>query len=76
MGGVTPLSLPGKGLYPGTETVLVELQIQADQCDFHLGHGTVEQLFTLARVLKILKYSVYCAELFRAGSGTSVIAGP
>lgn len=50
-GSVTPLSHPGERLYPGTETVLVEPQMQADQCGFLLGHGTVEQLFTIARVL-------------------------
>lgn len=31
-GGVTPLRIPGEGLNPGTETVLVEPQIQANQC--------------------------------------------
>ena len=52
---ITLLSLPGKVYSRVLERRLwpiVEPQIQEEQCGFHPGRGTVDQLFTLARLLE------------------------
>ena len=51
--GITLLSLPGKAYARELERRLrpiVESQIQEEQCGFRPGHGTVDQLFTLAGI--------------------------
>ena len=53
--GITLLSLPGKAYARVLERrlrPLVEPQIQEEQCGFRPGRGTVDQLFTLARLLE------------------------
>ena len=51
--GITLLSLPARVysrvLEPRIRRI-VEPQIQEEQCGFHTGHGTVDQLYTLNRV--------------------------
>ncbi len=52
---ITLLSLPGKVYARVLERrvwPIVEPQIQEEQCGFRPGHGTVDQLFTLTRVLE------------------------
>ncbi|TWW80607.1 R2 Retrovirus-related Pol polyprotein from type I retrotransposable element [Takifugu flavidus] len=53
--GITLLSLPGKvysGVLERRVHRIVEPQIQEEQCGFRPGRGTVDQLYTLSRVLK------------------------
>ena len=53
--GITLLSLPGKVYSRVLEKrvrSIVEPQIEEEQCGFRPGRGTVDQLFTLARVLE------------------------
>ena len=53
--GITLLSLPGKVYARVLEKrvrSIVEPQIEEEQCGFRPGRGTVDQLFTLARVLE------------------------
>jgi len=53
--GITLLSLPGKvyaRVLKRRLRPLVEPQIQDQQCGFRPGRGTVEQLFTLERILE------------------------
>ncbi|KAK9541149.1 hypothetical protein VZT92_001216 [Zoarces viviparus] len=53
--GITLLSLPGKAYARVLERRLrpfVEPRIQEEQCGFRPGRGTVDQLFTLARLLE------------------------
>ena len=53
--GITLLSLPGKVYSRVLERrirPIVEPQIQEEQCSFHPGRGTLDQLYTLRRVLK------------------------
>ncbi|MDF4995661.1 reverse transcriptase family protein, partial [Vibrio parahaemolyticus] len=53
--GITLLSLPGKVYARVLEKrvrLIVEPQIEEEQCGFRPGRGTVDQLFTLARVLE------------------------
>ncbi|KAK3526552.1 hypothetical protein QTP70_030692 [Hemibagrus guttatus] len=53
--GITLLSLPGKVYSRVLERrvrPLVEPQIQEDQCGFRPSHGTLDQLYTLHRVLQ------------------------
>uniref|UniRef100_A0A8C6LI62 Reverse transcriptase domain-containing protein n=1 Tax=Nothobranchius furzeri TaxID=105023 RepID=A0A8C6LI62_NOTFU len=53
--GITILSLPGK-VYPGVLERrvhrIVEPQIQKEQCGFHPGRGTLDQLYTLRGILE------------------------
>ena len=53
--GITLLSLPGKvysRVLEGRVRLLVEPQIQEEQCVFCPGRGTLDQLYTLKRVLE------------------------
>ncbi|TWW74537.1 hypothetical protein D4764_14G0005400 [Takifugu flavidus] len=53
--GITPLSLPGKVYASVLEKrirSIVEPLIEKEQCRFHPGRGTTDQLFTLAGVLE------------------------
>ncbi|XP_054621698.1 uncharacterized protein vopp1b isoform X1 [Dunckerocampus dactyliophorus] len=53
--GITLLSLPGKvysGVLQRRIRRIVESRIQEEQCGFHPGRGTVDQLYTLSRVLE------------------------
>uniref|UniRef100_A0A8C2ZPF1 Reverse transcriptase domain-containing protein n=1 Tax=Cyclopterus lumpus TaxID=8103 RepID=A0A8C2ZPF1_CYCLU len=53
--GITLLSLPGKAYARVLERrlrPLVEPRIQDEQCGFRPGRGTVDQLFTLSRLLE------------------------
>ncbi|KAI3352271.1 hypothetical protein L3Q82_005173 [Scortum barcoo] len=53
--GITLLSLPGKVSRQGTERrirPIVDPWIQEEQCGFRPGRGTVDQLYTLHRVLE------------------------
>ncbi|TWW57341.1 hypothetical protein D4764_07G0000600 [Takifugu flavidus] len=53
--GLTLLSLPGKvysGVLDRRVRQIVEPRIQEEQCGFGPGRGTVDQLYTLSRVLK------------------------
>ncbi|KAK3571740.1 hypothetical protein QTP86_018731, partial [Hemibagrus guttatus] len=53
--GITLLSLPGKVYSRVLERrvrPLVEPRIQEEQCGFRLSHGTLDQLYTLHRVLE------------------------
>uniref|UniRef100_A0A3B5Q4K1 Reverse transcriptase domain-containing protein n=1 Tax=Xiphophorus maculatus TaxID=8083 RepID=A0A3B5Q4K1_XIPMA len=53
--GVTLLSLPGKaysGVLERRVRRIVEPRIQEEQCGFHPGRGTLDQLYTLSRVLE------------------------
>ncbi|TWW81502.1 hypothetical protein D4764_01G0013170 [Takifugu flavidus] len=52
---ITLLSLPGKvysGVLERRVRRIVEPQIQEEQCGFHPGRGTVDQLYTLSRVFE------------------------
>ncbi|KAK3569032.1 hypothetical protein QTP86_021564, partial [Hemibagrus guttatus] len=54
--GITLLSLPGKVYYRVLERrvrPLVEPWIQEEQCGFRPGRGTLDQLYTLHRVLEV-----------------------
>ncbi|XP_061740413.1 uncharacterized protein LOC133541215 [Nerophis ophidion] len=53
--GITLLSLPGKvysGVLERRLRRIVEPRIQEEQCGFRPGRGTVDQLYTLGRVLE------------------------
>nr|XP_049577496.1 glycine receptor subunit alpha-3 isoform X1 [Syngnathus scovelli] len=53
--GITLLSLPGKvysGVLERRVRREVEPRIQEEQCGFHPGRGTVDQLYTLGRILE------------------------
>uniref|UniRef100_A0A8C4S0K5 Reverse transcriptase domain-containing protein n=1 Tax=Erpetoichthys calabaricus TaxID=27687 RepID=A0A8C4S0K5_ERPCA len=53
--GITLLSLPGKvysGVLERRVRWIVEPRIQEEQCGFRPGRGTVDQLYTLSRVLE------------------------
>uniref|UniRef100_A0A8C6M4A0 Reverse transcriptase domain-containing protein n=1 Tax=Nothobranchius furzeri TaxID=105023 RepID=A0A8C6M4A0_NOTFU len=53
--GITLLSLPGKVYSKVLERrvrSIVESQIEEEQCGFRPGRGTVDQLYTLARVME------------------------
>uniref|UniRef100_A0AAR2JQE7 Reverse transcriptase domain-containing protein n=1 Tax=Pygocentrus nattereri TaxID=42514 RepID=A0AAR2JQE7_PYGNA len=53
--GITLLSLPGKVYARVLEKrvrLIVEPQIQEEQCGFRPGRGTLDQLFTLSRILE------------------------
>ena len=53
--GITLLSLPAKvysGVLERRIRRIVESQIQEVQCGFHPGRGTVDQLYTLGRILE------------------------
>ena len=53
--GITLLSLPGKVYSKVLERrvwLIVESWIEEEQCGFRPGHGTTDQLFTLAGVLE------------------------
>ena len=53
--GITLLSLPGKvysGVLERRVRRIVEPWIQEEQCGFHPGRGTVDQLYTLCRILE------------------------
>ncbi|TKS65465.1 putative 149 kDa protein ORF 2 [Collichthys lucidus] len=53
--GITLLSLPGKvfsGVLERRVRKIVEPRIQEEQCGFHPGRGTVDQLYTLSAVLE------------------------
>ena len=53
--GITLLSLPGKvysGVLERRIRRIVEPRIQEEQCGFRPGRGTVDQLYTLSRVLE------------------------
>ena len=53
--GIILLSLPGKVYLRVLERriwLLVEPQIQDEQCGFCPGHGTLDQLYTLAGILE------------------------
>ena len=53
--GVTLLSLPGKvysGVLERRVRRIVEPRIQEEQCGFRPGRGTLDQLYTLSRVLE------------------------
>ena len=53
--GITLLSLPGKvysGVLERRVRRTVEPQIQEEQCGFRPGRGTVDQLYTLSRILE------------------------
>uniref|UniRef100_A0A8C6PV35 Reverse transcriptase domain-containing protein n=1 Tax=Nothobranchius furzeri TaxID=105023 RepID=A0A8C6PV35_NOTFU len=53
--GITLLSLPGKVHSKVLERrvrVIAESQIEEEQCGFRPGRGTVDQLYTLARVME------------------------
>uniref|UniRef100_A0A3P8SLN3 Reverse transcriptase domain-containing protein n=1 Tax=Amphiprion percula TaxID=161767 RepID=A0A3P8SLN3_AMPPE len=53
--GITLLSLPGKvysGVLERRVRRIVEPRIQEEQCGFRPGRGTVDQLYTLSRVLE------------------------
>uniref|UniRef100_A0A8C6P7A9 Reverse transcriptase domain-containing protein n=1 Tax=Nothobranchius furzeri TaxID=105023 RepID=A0A8C6P7A9_NOTFU len=53
--GITLLSLPGKVYAKVLERrvrSIVESQIEEEQCGFRPGRGTVDQLYTLARVME------------------------
>ncbi len=62
--GITLLSLPGKVYARVLERrirPLVEPRIQEEQCGFRPGRGTLDQLYTLSRVLEgswLLRYAV------------------
>ncbi|KAK0137883.1 putative RNA-directed DNA polymerase from transposon X-element [Merluccius polli] len=54
-GGITLLSLPGKiysGVLERRVRQIVEPRIQEEQCGFRPGRGTVDQLYTLCRILE------------------------
>ncbi|XP_051941766.1 uncharacterized protein LOC127614473 [Hippocampus zosterae] len=54
--GITLLSLPGKvysGVLERRVRQEVEPQIEEEQCGFRPGRGTVDQLYTLSRVLRV-----------------------
>ncbi|KAL7836057.1 hypothetical protein SRHO_G00284040 [Serrasalmus rhombeus] len=53
--GITLLSLPGKvyaGVLEKRVRLIVEPRIQEEQCGFRPGRGTLDQLFTLSRILE------------------------
>jgi len=53
--GITLLSLPGKvysGVLERRIPRIVGSRIQVVQCGFCPGHGTVDQLYTLSRILE------------------------
>uniref|UniRef100_A0A8C6PMX5 Reverse transcriptase domain-containing protein n=1 Tax=Nothobranchius furzeri TaxID=105023 RepID=A0A8C6PMX5_NOTFU len=53
--GITLLSLPGKvysGVLERSVCRIVEPQIQEEQCGFHPGRGTLDQLYTLRGILE------------------------
>ncbi|KAK0156417.1 Craniofacial development protein 2 [Merluccius polli] len=53
--GITLLSLPGKvysGVLERRVRRIVEPRIQEEQCGFHPGRGTVDQLYTFCRILE------------------------
>ncbi|KAK0154090.1 LINE-1 retrotransposable element ORF2 protein [Merluccius polli] len=53
--GITLLSLPGKiysGVLERRVRWIVEPRIQEEQCGFRPGRGTVDQLYTLCRILE------------------------
>uniref|UniRef100_A0A3B3QL96 Reverse transcriptase domain-containing protein n=1 Tax=Paramormyrops kingsleyae TaxID=1676925 RepID=A0A3B3QL96_9TELE len=53
--GITLLSLPGKvysGVLERRVRSIVESRIQEEQCSFRPGRGTLDQLYSLARVLE------------------------
>ncbi|KAK0150975.1 LINE-1 reverse transcriptase [Merluccius polli] len=53
--GITLLSLPGKvysGVLERRVCRIVESRIQEEQCGFRPGRGTVDQLYTLCRILE------------------------
>ena len=53
--GITLLSLPGKvfsGVLERRVRRVVEPRIQEEQCGFRPGRGTVDQLYTLCRILE------------------------
>ncbi|KAL7861723.1 hypothetical protein SRHO_G00131640 [Serrasalmus rhombeus] len=53
--GITLLSLPGKvyaGVLEKRVRLVVEPQIQEEQCGFRPARGTLDQLFTLSRILE------------------------
>ncbi|KAL7866069.1 hypothetical protein SRHO_G00113160 [Serrasalmus rhombeus] len=53
--GITLLSLPGKvyaGVLEKRVRLIVESRIQEEQCGFRPGRGTLDQLFTLSRILE------------------------
>ncbi|KAL7854802.1 hypothetical protein SRHO_G00169920 [Serrasalmus rhombeus] len=53
--GITLLSLPGKvyaGVLEKSVQLIVEPRIQEEQCGFRPGRGTLDQLFTLSRILE------------------------
>ncbi|KAK0134946.1 LINE-1 reverse transcriptase [Merluccius polli] len=53
--GITLLSLPGKvysGVLERRVRRIVEPRIQEEQCGFRPGRGTVDQLYTLCRILE------------------------
>ncbi|TWW74379.1 hypothetical protein D4764_14G0003810 [Takifugu flavidus] len=55
--GITLLSLPGKvssGVLERRVRRIVEPRIQEEQCGFHPGCGTVDQLYPLSRFLRVL----------------------
>uniref|UniRef100_A0A8C6NUK4 Reverse transcriptase domain-containing protein n=1 Tax=Nothobranchius furzeri TaxID=105023 RepID=A0A8C6NUK4_NOTFU len=54
-GGITLLSLPGKVYFKVLERrvrSIVESQIEEEQCGFCPGRGTVDQLYTVTRVME------------------------
>ena len=53
--GITLLSLPGEvysGVLERRVRRIVEPRIQEEQCGFRPGRGTVDQLYTLCRILE------------------------
>ena len=53
--GITLLSLPGKvysGVLERRVRRVVEPRIQEEQCGFHPGRGTMDQLYTLCRIIE------------------------
>ena len=55
IGGITLLSLPGKvysGVLERRVRRIVEPRIQEEKCGFRPGCGTVDQLYTLCRILE------------------------
>ena len=53
--GITLLNLPGKvysGVLERRVRRIVEPRIQEEQCGFRSGRGTVDQLYTLHRILE------------------------
>lgn len=53
--GITLLSLPGKVdsmVLERRVRPIAEPQIKEEQCGFYPGHGTTDQIFTLARILE------------------------